>query len=322
MIKQAFEEYASGAYTINAVAEKLKKQGLRTFKGNIVCSQTIHKTLNNPFYCGYLTHFDKTSPNKEDHKIVRIKHVYDSIISEDLFDRCQRVLKRFNKTPYKYKNKVYTFSGLVSCGNCGKSMSSYTKKKKDNEYIYMHCTQYGQDACGNKNVNENTITKQVMEALNILKAEEKLADIIRDELEKENKQEGKIKVLENKRNQKQLEDVKNKIDRLVDLKLENNIKEDIYKIKMESLTAELEELEKKVKKTDINEADFYVSLKEVFDFSQEAAEMFKSSQIEQKRRLLNLVFANLQIKDKKLNFSYTKPFCDFAKGFSYQLWGG
>jgi hypothetical protein len=56
-------------------------------------------------------------------------------------------------------------------------------------------------------------------------------------------------------------------------------------------------------------------------FSWQAEEIFKSSQIEQKRRLLNIIFANLQIKDKKLIFDYTKPFCDFAKGFSYQLWG-
>lgn len=48
--------------------------------------------------------------------------------------------------------------------------------------------------------------------------------------------------------------------------------------------------------------------------------MFKSSQIETKRLLLALIFANLEIKDKSLNFTYRKPFDFIAEGFSYKLW--
>jgi hypothetical protein len=90
---------------------------------------------------------------------------------------------------------------------------------------------------------------------------------------------------------------------------------------MELLKAERDKLENKVKNTAVNEQEFYLALKDIVEIAQEAEGIFKSSQIEQKRRLLNLIFANLQIKDKKLIFDYTKPFGDFAKGFSYQLWG-
>jgi hypothetical protein len=90
---------------------------------------------------------------------------------------------------------------------------------------------------------------------------------------------------------------------------------------MELLKAERDELENKVKNTTVNEQEFYLALKDIVEITQEAEGIFKSSQIEQKRRFLNIIFANLQIKDKKLLFDYTKPFDDFAKGFSYQLWG-
>lgn len=323
LVRQAFEDYASGAFTIDAVAERLQKQGLRTYKGNIISPQTVHKTLHNPFYCGYLTHLDDSSPNKEEHKIVRFRHVYEAMISEELFDRCQRVLKRFNKTPYKYKSKLYTFSGLVSCANCGKSMSSYTKKKKDNEYVYMHCTQYGSSACGNKNVNENVIARQVIESLGAIKTEGKIAEKMVKYLEETAKQENRAKMSENSVHKKRLEEVNTKINKLIDMRLESNVLDDAtFNRRMELLKVERDELEQKVNNTTVNEQDFYLSLKDIVEIAQEAEYIFKSSQIEQKRRLLNLIFANLQIKDKKLEFTYTKPFCDFAKGFSYKLWGG
>ena len=46
----------------------------------------------------------------------------------------------------------------------------------------------------------------------------------------------------------------------------------------------------------------------VLSLAQRSKEIFESSEVDEKRQLLNLVFQNLELKDKKLSVHLREPF--------------
>ncbi len=54
--------------------------------------------------------------------------------------------------------------------------------------------------------------------------------------------------------------------------------------------------------------NFYVTANMVMNLATRAKEIFESSEMNEKRQLLDLVFQNLQLKDGSLSFSEREPF--------------
>ncbi len=53
---------------------------------------------------------------------------------------------------------------------------------------------------------------------------------------------------------------------------------------------------------------FHVTANMVLSLAQRSREIFKSSEVEEKRQLLNFVFQNLELKGKKLSVILREPF--------------
>lgn len=54
--------------------------------------------------------------------------------------------------------------------------------------------------------------------------------------------------------------------------------------------------------------NFSLSATQLLSLAQRAADIFESSEVEEKRQLINFVFQNLTTNKKKLNFQLRKPF--------------
>lgn len=53
---------------------------------------------------------------------------------------------------------------------------------------------------------------------------------------------------------------------------------------------------------------FHITANMVLNLARRAREIFESSEVEEKRQLLNFVFQNLELKDKKLSINLREPF--------------
>lgn len=85
-VKKAFELYATGEYTLKALAKVLDQAGLRSYKGNVLSVSCVQRLLQNPIYYGVF------SFNGE---------IYDGthepIIYKKLFDSVQQVMSNRGK---------------------------------------------------------------------------------------------------------------------------------------------------------------------------------------------------------------------------------
>lgn len=97
-IVQIYEEYAKGDVSVKTLEDRMYKAGFRGKTNGRVDHSVIFKILNDPFYHGYA--YSRT------HDLL-YRHRYQTIISKELFDKCQAVMARHNKMPAKYASQDF-----------------------------------------------------------------------------------------------------------------------------------------------------------------------------------------------------------------------
>lgn len=117
------------------MVKKTKEWGLRNSRGNqgYLCLSHIHSIIQNPFYHGIM----KVKKTGKEYP-----HIYQTIISKELYDQCQKIRLSWKKKPFKWGAREYVFKGLIKCATTGRIVTSDTKKKvypsgKIGEWVYL-----------------------------------------------------------------------------------------------------------------------------------------------------------------------------------------
>ena len=151
IVLKMFGAYATGNFTIEQVQKLSLALGLVSRRtGEALTLGRIHKMLQNPTYYGVF--------------IVR-KEMYqgthEPIISKQLFDKVQEVLKQKGKPVLPEKVKNFPFLRMLKCGECGRSITAEKKiKSSGKEYTYYRCTKK-QRVCRQKYVKQGELLKQI-----------------------------------------------------------------------------------------------------------------------------------------------------------------
>lgn len=70
-----------------------------------------------------------------------------------------------------------------------------------------------------------------------------------------------------------------------------------------------------------NEYDkFYITARYLLELANRAYELFKSSEVEERRQLIKLVLSNLRVEDKIVRYDAIKPFDTILNDADGQLW--
>ena len=312
-IKRLFEEYSSRLHTLGDLEKKVGQFGLTNKKtGKPICKSQIFIILNNPFYYGVMRV-----------KGVLYPHIYDPLIDKALFDKCQDVMKGKGRISCKSSEIPFIFRGLIKCADCGCAISSDKKTKKSGrEYTYLSCSHY-KGNCTQQRVNESVLLEQIEnEVLQKLNFPPDLLQELLDTLKSVLKAENNYVLDETARLREQQDKTTTKRSKLLDLLLSESITQDDYAKKK----AELEETLYNIKiKLDAHaQADdtFINTLESLLFIASRANELFKSSEVEQKREIINLLLTNCILSDGKLRFSLRKPFDALANLTNRAVWLG
>ena len=133
LIKLAFEEYATGNWTVAALAEHLAACGLTTRATSKIPSvpineKALHKIMVNPYYKGVTTYQGVEQAGR-----------HEPIVSPEVWDKVQRILashlngERTRQHPHFLKSSVY-------CAACGSRLIISNERKKNGlVYPYFVC---------------------------------------------------------------------------------------------------------------------------------------------------------------------------------------
>ena len=84
--------------------------------------------------------------------------------------------------------------------------------------------------------------------------------------------------------------------------------EKLYLEKIREYKTRQFEIAEEMKNHEKADQNFYVTANMVLNLAARAREIFESSEVEEKRQLLNLVFQNLQLRDASLSVQVQEPF--------------
>lgn len=295
IIHRLFDEFATGQHSVTTIRDLAVELGLKTEDGLEPSRSVIHNLLRDPFYYGYAV----------SKKHGKYAHKYKTLTTKETFDRCQDVLDGRNKTRTKEDSKPFIFKGLLFCTSCGCAMSPELKKGK---YIYYSCTN-AKRTCKREYIPEAKLLKPVYK---VFKA---FADLPREahvelveDLRKLHEGEKYFNKQQITRIQAEYNRVQNRIDKLLDLHLDESITSQEYANKLQSLkrkqgtlTIELEEHTK-------GDYEFHITVDRVLNLTKNMKDIFDSSETKEKREIVNYLLQNPKVEDKQITFELKKPF--------------
>ena len=119
-MSKLFEWYATGQYSLQAIARKARDAGfVYRRSGAKVPASTIHTILRNRLYAGQF---------KWNGKLFQGKH--EPLVSVDLWERVQTVMDGRYTRKSRRMTHDFAFSGLIACGKCGCAVVGEIKKQR------------------------------------------------------------------------------------------------------------------------------------------------------------------------------------------------
>ncbi len=290
--KKMFELYKTGEWSVERITEHLYEDGLRSDTGRKIPTSRIHEYLNEPFYCGKV---------RWNNKITQGKHV--PIIDEETFNKVQQLL-RGKGTP-KYNTHSFRFKGLLRCKGCSGIITWESQKS----IIYGHCNHYRNCVQEQWSRQEEVEGQIVSEFGNIELNDHELAAWLKKALKDSHKDEMEYyNTSVDDLNSRHIQ-IQQRLDRLYDDKLDGAIDKDMYDRKFKQYTEEKEEVLAKIKKHSNANVKYFQLGSSIFELSQRAREIYlKSTNEDDKRSLISLVFEKMTLDEGKVDFEFTPTF--------------
>lgn len=134
VVKLMFDLYVSGLSTVE-ITFKFNHENIKAYhksKGEMIAvnwsKSTVARMLQNIAYIGH-TLYGKTKVKKisgkkhqintEEEQQILFENSHDPIISIEVWEKTQALLKKKRTMPPAIKHAKHTFSGLIACANCG-----------------------------------------------------------------------------------------------------------------------------------------------------------------------------------------------------------
>ena len=291
-IKKMFEWYAMGNYSLARLESELYKAGLRSRSGKKLGISRIHILLSDPFYYGEFRWKEKIYPGKQ-----------EPLISRDLFNKVQGLLKRKTQNPYFRKHNPL-FKGRIYCEHCGGLVTWYLKKGR----WYGHCSNHGEyRKCARKTcVRQDRIEEQLTDFFEVIAPKNKevldwIEGIIRQEYaEKVDDREREVQKLN-----KLLASVRKQKDKYFEAKINREVPLEYCERKIAESTHEEEALESALIKVG-DQSDEYQKLRlAIHELAYKSSEIYEKATNEEKQLLFSQIFTNLLQNRYEIKPEYT-----------------
>lgn len=298
LVVQVFEQFAKGKYTLQEIAEYAYNIGLRSpTKKSVtgkISKNTWHNRLRDIQYTGIFYYEEE-----------RIVGEYEPLITPELFYAVQDVLNG-NSHP-KDTHLDYAYSGIIRCGLCGDMLSGTNKKG----ITYYRCAKR-KLPCKNIDrityITEKTLESQLLEALKRIEIDQETWQACKEYVGEMNKPE-RIKV------EQQIRELGEQIAREENYQIqigEKYVKGTLPKDEHDKLMKNSKLKVVSLKNTVLRCENISSELNELMygflDSVKYVTQRLKIALPENKRELVSIFCENLEWKDGKARWDWTKPY--------------
>ena len=304
MIRKLFREYSTYRFSYDQIYEAAKSWGLTGRRGNKpVTRSEIGRILVNPFYYGHFAYRGELHEG-----------VHKSIISKILFDEVQTVLANRSRMQ-KTKRHLFPFNRFLKCAECGRALVGQQQK---GIHYYRCSSRLSQ--CSAEYVREDVIAVEVQEAIGRVAVPKKeyrqLSDFVeknqdKDALEKRARQLAAV-----------ISKVDQRLDVLLDTRLDGLIGPEMFVKKKESLLAQKAKLTEQCNKALVGEDGTLEPLRMFIREAHAACGHAAGKDYWGQKAFLEKITFERRLAGKSLNVSYEFPWNFLARSSARENWRG
>ena len=305
-VPQVFELYAFGGHSLDSLIEALFDAGV-VYKPSSprFPRSKLHAILRDRSYIGELKYHGQWYPG-----------THQPLINRVTFDRVQVLL---GEQVYQSHDLVYGCE-RITCGHCGHPITGEVKAKKTKkhgvrEYTYYHCARYARTGHPRVRLREAQLDEQILALFDRIRIQDaRVRDWFGRVLRAkscENRETSQERIADLNR---QLTSLRNQQDRLLNLRLLEEINESTFAAKNRELRDRITQLEGQIEGCDRNRADQAELATKVFELSQTLKDKWFTADVHAKRQLLEIVCLNFSLDDVTLVPTIRKPFDVLAEG--------
>ena len=305
IVREAFELYSRNQSRLEDIAKLLFDKGVRTKASNRWRSEggrpwkidQITAFLSNPFYCGLFRYAGEIFEGK-----------HTPIISKQLFDKVQAVLKERSKPQVKTKEPK-PLCGLFRCGECGRMITAELQKG----HIYYRCSKKGV-TCSQPYIREEVLAVQLSDILKDFAAPSdwavellKMADA-----DEANAMQSSIAASQAVRNE--ITAITQKLQRLHRLYLDEDIERETYLTEKEDLLSRRKSLEGKLTGLGNGYLAWLEPLRSWIKDASLLSEAAVSQSLPLQKSSAQKIFgSNAVLKNRRIEFTPTPPYASLRE---------
>jgi site-specific DNA recombinase len=300
IVKEAFELYATGRYSLTRLVEEMYSRGLRTRAtqkypgGERVGRSAIAAMLSNPFYIGVL-HVNKVNRT--------FLGNHEPLISRELFERVQEALT--GKTQRRVVKHTFHFSRLIYCAFCGRALVGETHKG----HIYYRC----HSTHATVSLREDFIEDQFARMFLKLQLSEEESSLI-DLLFAETKQNWDQHMREARRSEElRVAAIDEKLQRLTDAYIDGMLDKANLEERKTTLLLERREAERRISGIGSGGEGELSQWEKNVELIKAAYLLYEIGNWEEKCELVKSVMSNRVASHKTVDFTLRFPFSEVAK---------
>ncbi len=303
-VRRMFHLFAYEPLTLDALVERLHAEG-RRFRAAMpkFPRSSIHNMLLDRAYIGEIEFRGQWYPGK-----------HEPLVDRATWNRVQVLLG--GKT---YKAHQLTYAGaIMRCSHCGNLVTGeqVLKKQTGKAYVYYRCTMYNKGDHPRTRVTEGQLDAQVLALFRTIKQPEDVRDWFALTLREWSKHERGESIARADQLQRELTQLRLQEDRLLNLRLLDEINGDTFARKATELRDRIAEVTIRVEAADRDRGEQADLASRVFELSQALEQKWLTADFSEKRQILDIVFLNLRLDGVSLSYEMRKPFDVLAKGLS------
>ena len=281
IIRQAFEDYATGRFTKQHILESITEAGLRNRRGQPLGSQAIGVLLRNQLYAGVIT--------VPEYGVRERQGDFEPIVPRELFDRCQAVLagRIPSAAPKLRGHPDFPLRNFVRCASCDRGLTGSWSKGRSEYYAYYHC----RPGCRGVNVTKVKLETLFGEELARLQPSPGYTRLLKESVLQVWKARKEVVRAELVDAERRVKVIQGKLDRLDEAFLfDRSIDIDVYDRHAEKLRQELTLIRMDRHASEVEELDVEGILAFAERILPRAADLWVQSSLHQRQRFQQLFF--------------------------------
>lgn len=172
VVKEIYRRYLAGE-SAYGIAKALAEKGITGQSGVPMDDSTVKNILSSISYTGtmhlqknFFTDGRKRRKNKGELPMYAVEDMFEPLVSEQDFEKAQKIMKKRAEAMPNRNPELTVFSGIVRCGNCGRSVSRRTTKY-GKKWVCNTRERKGKHTCDFRGIYESELEEAATKALNL-----------------------------------------------------------------------------------------------------------------------------------------------------------